>query len=1182
MESNLSQSQSRPPSVNSVHSVNLGSTYSGYFPQMHNHNAQNVLQQQQQQPQANISLGSMHYQPNTTYPMSYSVQSQHQPQIHPQQQPQPYVSGNNQTVSMNYHYSISASAAAAAAAAAFSSYHHQQNHQNHNYQQQAQQQQMVQWPASNVQQQQVGQYYPQQQIQQVQPIQQQPSDYQQYVSQYYREYYRRLMYQQHQQQIQAQQRAPHKFSRIHAHGSFSSHDNRLMVIEPNCRVALYNLQEIFTEQLYSSLHLQSLLTHTTTVQQSTDDGCTRTLLPFNDSKIALNWIRIRMLEDSNVNYELKLILKVIIMLYHHNGSVSGFDLSELLYEIVSGGLNNDSTDLSTDKLSQTGSDQVSQSKEQLLGHMRKLLMRGQRRVAITFAQNNGLFDHAIALAYLTVFLTPNVVTQGFDNGTMISTIRKFINTTLNVTDPLFVFYSHLLQIAANHANLSNTTGNPIPNTANSKIESLESFIILLANDIQFDKVEITNNSLRNLIDLMIALLKNDYDYVLPDDLFTERFDCLLVNECLEFARFEGQRHNPRLLLRKLEFAFELFDFGFGRQALNYCSQIRAKLTEASLDLKYVQENTTQMRASRLAQFLLPLSNLPETDDDENREYICNLWLFQMLKIITRYESSKTAKFDSPLIKVVESESAAAEDGEDENSCDIDETEHDDETTGNDIEDEDLSEEIEIDKNVSDKTNEPKHSNTRNEKNKNESKIEQDKSLKLRTLPLNQTPTTKNISQQMMNDTDNSNNIKHSTPILNDSKNHEELKVQSESSTQELPLSPPPATPSQYNQQQYDGASFQSLPSQPKEMFNQHFNANSRALNSIQETPFERTESFSSNPSQPQSPIKSSMQPSQLQQTTSFDYFASNGSSSFNTNSLQNELPSPQGDVQDSMPRRDSVNNNNNSSINFFQPPPPPSFDSSPPVLDFMSSGQVTNIPTFDPISLDDNDQHNSSSMMATAAGFNPNNGSRDFYQQSNQNNNTQPKSDSNKVGDQKDSNLSKNSPSKNGGILSSFFGKFKTKNQAILPDDSNPSIVYDPVLKRWVDKSAGDQGADAGLPPPPPKIPMGMMADTTVTNGNNNSNPKSEPNSTISSPMNANFPSSPSFPSFDSSFNQPAPTAAAGSGPMPNSNPIPNGNLTPFPSMPQPPPSANQFRGIGSMRKNRYIDVLNNTQLNKN
>ncbi|KAI2804033.1 hypothetical protein BLOT_008175, partial [Blomia tropicalis] len=1043
MESNLSQSQSRPPSVNSVHSVNLGSTYSGYFPQMHNHNAQNVLQQQQQ-PQANISLGSMHYQPNTTYPMSYSVQSQHQPQIHPQQQPQPY------------------------------------------------------------------------------------------------------------------QRAPHKFSRIHAHGSFSSHDNRLMVIEPNCRVALYNLQEIFTEQLYSSLHLQSLLTHTTTVQQSTDDGCTRTLLPFNDSKIALNWIRIRMLEDSNVNYELKLILKVIIMLYNHNGSVSGFDLSELLYEIVSGGLNNDSTDLSTDKLSQTGSDQVSQSKEQLLGHMRKLLMRGQRRVAITFAQNNGLFDHAIALAYLTVFLTPNVVTQ------------------------VFVFYSHLLQIAANHANLSNTTGNPIPNTANSKIESLESFIILLANDIQFDKVEITNNSLRNLIDLMIALLKNDYDYVLPDDLFTERFDCLLVNECLEFARFEGQRHNPRLLLRKLEFAFELFDFGFGRQALNYCSQIRAKLTEASLDLKYVQENTTQMRASRLAQFLLPLSNLPETDDDENREYICNLWLFQMLKIITRYESSKTAKFDSPLIKVVESESAAAEDGEDENSCDIDETEHDDETTGNDIEDEDLSEEIEIDKNVSDKTNEPKHSNTRNEKNKNESKIEQDKSLKLRTLPLNQTPTTKNISQQMMNDTDNSNNIKHSTPILNDSKNHEELKVQSESSTQELPLSPPPATPSQYNQQQNDGASFQSLPSQPKEMFNQHFNANSRALNSIQEAPFERTESFSSNPSQPQSPIKSSMQPSQLQQTTSFDYFASNGSSSFNMNSLQNELPSPQGDVQDSMPRRDSVNNNNNSSINFFQPPPPPSFDSSPPVLDFMSSGQVTNIPTFDPISLDDNDQHNSSSMMATAAGFNPNNGSRDFYQQSNQNNNTQPKSDSNKVGDQKDSNLSKNSPSKNGGILSSFFGKFKTKNQAILPDDSNPSIVYDPVLKRWVDKSAGDQGADAGLPPPPPKIPMGMMADTTVTNGNNNSNPKSEPNSTISSPMNANFPSSPSFPSFDSSFNQPAPTAAAGSGPMPNSNPIPNGNLTPFPSMPQPPPSANQFRGIGSMRKNRYIDVLNNTQLNKN
>lgn len=69
-------------------------------------------------------------------------------------------------------------------------------------------------------------------------------------------------------------------------------------------------------------------------------------------------------------------------------------------------------------------------------------MRGQRRVAITFAQNNGLFDHAIALAFLFSFQSPSGAVQSMDNGLLISTIRKFISTTLAATDPRELFACH--------------------------------------------------------------------------------------------------------------------------------------------------------------------------------------------------------------------------------------------------------------------------------------------------------------------------------------------------------------------------------------------------------------------------------------------------------------------------------------------------------------------------------------------------------------------------------------------------------------------------------------------------------------------------------------------------------------------------------------------------------------------
>ena len=54
---------------------------------------------------------------------------------------------------------------------------------------------------------------------------------------------------------------------------------------------------------------------------------------------------------------------------------------------------------------------------------------------------------------------------------------------------------------------------------------------------------------------------------------------------------------------------------------------------------------------------------------------------------------------------------------------------------------------------------------------------------------------------------------------------------------------------------------------------------------------------------------------------------------------------------------------------------------------------------------------------------------------------------------------------KQGGFFSRIF-KWKGSNQAHLPEDKDPSIVWDDNLKRWVNKD-GDDEADAPPPPPP-------------------------------------------------------------------------------------------------------------------
>ncbi|XP_048506299.1 uncharacterized protein LOC105694018 isoform X4 [Athalia rosae] len=70
--------------------------------------------------------------------------------------------------------------------------------------------------------------------------------------------------------------------------------------------------------------------------------------------------------------------------------------------------------------------------------------------------------------------------------------------------------------------------------------------------------------------------------------------------------------------------------------------------------------------------------------------------------------------------------------------------------------------------------------------------------------------------------------------------------------------------------------------------------------------------------------------------------------------------------------------------------------------------------------------------------------------------------------------VEKPSEKKNAASGSSWFGGFfsklapKPKNQMILPDDSDPTIVWDAVGKKWTNKDA-DGDESSGAPPPPPK-----------------------------------------------------------------------------------------------------------------
>lgn len=206
----------------------------------------------------------------------------------------------------------------------------------------------------------------------------------------------------------------------------------------------------------------------------------------------------------------------------------------------------------------------------------------------------------------------------------------------------------------------------------------------MANDIKFEKVEIADKAYKNLIDLIIALLKDDYNYILPDDLFNDRFDSLLVNECLEFARFHGERLNPKLVLHKLEFAFELFDFGFIQHSINYLTLIKNAIQNPKLDWRLVANNNSKYR-----EFLIP--NSASTNDEFDVDLLKNIWSYQILKIFTRVIT--TEKFElSPLFCKDETTHDEISELVDENNLDEDELDKTDDKI-EEIEDEEADLEV---------------------------------------------------------------------------------------------------------------------------------------------------------------------------------------------------------------------------------------------------------------------------------------------------------------------------------------------------------------------------------------------------------------------------------------------------------------------------------------------------------
>jgi len=143
----------------------------------------------------------------------------------------------------------------------------------------------------------------------------------QYYAQYYREYYRRLLLSREQQSQQTlRARTPLKYgSRVyHTRAQFNQQNNQLMVLENNTKKVLnYSLSDILIDYLFPKQFFSLLLSS----RDSPD-----TSLPFKSRDLIKEWLKSK---EMDLNFELKLILKIIQMLLKQNGTITGSDLSGL-------------------------------------------------------------------------------------------------------------------------------------------------------------------------------------------------------------------------------------------------------------------------------------------------------------------------------------------------------------------------------------------------------------------------------------------------------------------------------------------------------------------------------------------------------------------------------------------------------------------------------------------------------------------------------------------------------------------------------------------------------------------------------------------------------------------------------------------------------------------------------------
>lgn len=113
-----------------------------------------------------------------------------------------------------------------------------------------------------------------------------------------------------------------------------------------------------------------------------------------------------------------------------------------------------------------------------------------------------------------------------------------------------------------------------------KFVNFESFLTLLSNDLSLNSVEITRNenncnTFQHLIQLIKSLKTQELkNFILSEELFETKMDFILINECLEFCRFSGEKINSKLIENKLLLLSLLFDFGFYGNAMQYCKQLK--------------------------------------------------------------------------------------------------------------------------------------------------------------------------------------------------------------------------------------------------------------------------------------------------------------------------------------------------------------------------------------------------------------------------------------------------------------------------------------------------------------------------------------------------------------------------------------------------------------------------------